>query len=96
MKKPDLFIPTYEASQFVWVGLNGSVDASDLGLAPGVEPGSQVWNDSCDVGFMVKGKQETRLFVLVCHETVDDEVMGWTFTDMSGRENGCQILVCND
>lgn len=43
----------------------------------------QVWNDSCDVGFKVRGEFRTKLFTLVKEETRDDEVVAWFLKEYS-------------
>lgn len=96
MHRPDLNIPTYDIRTFTWVGRNGSAEASNMGLPPGVSPGQRVWSDSVDVGFMVRGLRETRLFVLTGEERQEGDVVGWTFRSLPAAVDACQILVVND
>jgi hypothetical protein len=54
-------LPTHDGQHaFSWHGSHGSACASDLGG----RVATRVWKDACDVGFQVKGKTRTVLFVL--------------------------------
>jgi hypothetical protein len=97
MKTPDRHIPTYSAELFTWYGFaeSGSTEASDLGLRAGKQPGEQVWNDSCDVGFFVQGRREKRLYTQVGEKRhPDGEFMAWEFADVDRPGN--KIFVYND
>ena len=96
MKKPDLDVPTYEGSLFSWSGTTGFVEASSLGISPGITPGRQVWSDSCDLGFKVRSPRtgEERLFTLdSCGETrnAEGELTSWKFVGGS-----VTVVVFND
>ena len=105
MKNPDLPVPEYDGrTSFTWVRWSvtvpgrgtycGYADASTLGRAPGTVPGSQVWNDAADVGFLVRGAKGTRLFTLVEELVCADErgLRGWRYSDGLGSE----IVIHND
>ena len=96
MKKPDLDIPTYNASQFFWErSERAAADASDLGCTAGITPGRQVWHDACDVGFLVKFARtnETRLFTLTSERrNAENELEAWIFVS----EDGFTATIYND
>jgi hypothetical protein len=41
-----LNIPEYNGRKFTWSGNRGIVDASDLGIPAGKQPGERVWDDA--------------------------------------------------
>ena len=64
MDKPISSCPSYDYSRFTWSHGLGVADASDLGIPAGAEPGDRVWSDSCDVGFIVRGERDEKVFTL--------------------------------
>jgi hypothetical protein len=94
MKKANFPIPRYNGSRFTWSGRQGFVDASDLGLPPGVGPGQRVWADACDVGFIIQGKREDKLFVLDAWMTSDAPglIERWDFVSA----DGFRAIIYND
>lgn len=96
MKKPDLAIPTYKASQFTWQrSQDGAAEASDLGCTVGIAPGRQVWSDACDVGFMLVSDRTgtEKLFTLASERrSGDNELEAWIFVS----EDGFTATIYND
>jgi len=89
--RPDFSIPTYNISKFSRGNNGWSVDASDLGLRPGQEPGSRVWNDSATVGFYFGDAAGKRLFTGGDRVIRGGELAGWAFN--CGPE---RIFIAND
>lgn len=58
-RKPNLPLPTHDGRTFTWTGKRGVAEASILGRGYT----GRVWSDACDVGFLVRGRTETKLFV---------------------------------
>ena len=59
---------------------------------------SRIWNDACDVGFKIKGKQKEMIFCLTSkHTNNDNEITHWTF-DVYDPQNEikAQVIVFND
>ena len=84
----------YSIFYFTWTGNRGIVDASDLGLRAGAQPGERVWSDACDVGFWVCGRTRNVLFTLKSEDRHDDgEFRGWTFASDDGQ---FEINIIND
>jgi hypothetical protein len=87
--KAHFTLPEYDGARFLWSGNNGFVDASDLGIPAGKQPGERVWNDSCDVGFMVRGRQSTLAFLLYHTDRHEDgSFRSWMF-----RSEGHQFFI---
>jgi hypothetical protein len=92
-------VQRYPYTRFSWImedrASTGSADASDLGLPAGAEPGSRVYADSADVGFVVMGERSDKLFLLVVTELVDaDRTPGcWVFESEDGLHT---VTVHND
>jgi hypothetical protein len=96
MKKPDFSIPVYDGALFSWSNATGFVDASSLGINPGITPSRQVWSDSCDLGFMIRSPRtgQERLFILdSCGETrnAEGELTSWKFVG-----EAVTVVVFND
>jgi hypothetical protein len=86
----------YDAGQFTWGNLHGIADASELGKAPGVPPFSRVWDDACDVGFVVQGCSRAVVFTLTKEERdADGDVRGWWFAS-HGVVPEVKVLIAND
>ena len=87
-------LPEYDGSKFTWSGGVGTCDASDLGLPVGKEPGTRVWNDSSDVGFMVRGREQTLCFLYdFDRRNPDGSIRAWVFLSEDGD---FQVEVNND
>lgn len=89
-------IPRYTYTQFTWHKGNGCTDASDLGIPVGAEPGERVYADACDVGFLIVGEREEKLFTLDHVEQPFPDLSGvnaWVFTSDDGKH---QVTICND
>ena len=52
-------VPTLDATKIKWSGKHGSMDMHTF---PGNLAECRLYEDACDIGFLVKGKNETRLF----------------------------------
>lgn len=79
-----LSIPTYSARKFTWTENHGTVDASELMGGSNLPVGTQVWGDSCDIGFMIHSPRTGKadLFCLE-HTRRDDEgeVFYWVYRE---------------
>lgn len=109
-KEPDLHIPTYDGKRFTWKDGTGSIEASEL-IASG-PPHARIWNDSCDVGFYVKGRESTKLLVLSHIERAvsahdgeifeNGEIVRWEYeaypfsSDHGSAGSGVKVVVYND
>jgi hypothetical protein len=89
-----LQIPCFKGNQFGWRGRLGVCEASDLRPAHGFSFFyARVWPDAADVGFMVQGKNELKLFTLESEETdPEGEITSWYFRS----EDGIRIHIFND
>jgi len=78
MKTPDnKNLPIYDAKDFGYCDGTFAIEASAL---TDQRIFKRVWEDSCDVGFWMKGKNQSVLFTLVDSEVdTDGEVLCWTF-----------------
>ena len=86
-------VPSYPFTRFSWKGKHGSAEASDLGLPAGAEPGSRVYADSADVGFVVRGESSDKLFLHVATELDRErEAKQWGFES----SDGFTVTVYND
>lgn len=85
---------TYRARQFSWANGEGVSEASDLRVNAAI-PGSRIWDDACDYGFEVIGKNETILFLFIdfLMSRGGDEVDGWKYISSCGRY---KITILND
>ena len=92
MKTPDFELLALFARQFTWKDGLGTAEISDLRVSV-ADIQRQVWNDACDVGFLVIGGTGPKVFTLENVDKSGDDVAGWRFvsTDLKFR-----ILVIND
>ncbi len=88
MVKNTLNIPRYSYTQFAWQAGKGVAEASSLGIPAGAEPGDRVWADACDVGFVIRGEREDKVFTLV-----SSDVAGWEFISTDHKH---QVTIFND
>lgn len=98
MRKPNFNLPTYPYTRFAWKGGHGAAEASGLGIPAGAEPGGRVWNDACDVGFIVRGETTDKLFIFertypAEREDPDSAVDAWLFRSEDGKHT---VTVEND
>ena len=103
MKKPDCRIPTYTVREFTWAPGSSSLsqrasygfaEASSLRIPAGKQPGERVWNDACDVGFLVEGDTKTVLFTQQGEErNPDGSFRCWVFVSETGMY---EIRIIND
>jgi hypothetical protein len=93
-KTPDMPLVTVPASAFTWTrgGLCGIAEASDFG-AEHRSLNRQVWSDSCDAGFLVRGKKETHVF-LFSHDrkSSDGEVLISVYVDNNDLRRCVHII----
>ena len=92
-----LTVPCYSIHFFTWTKqdghLRGACDRSDL---PGVG-WSKMYNDSCDEGFSVAGRTETRTFCLIkVEKDREGDVTAWVFADVDHRRFNDEIRIFND
>ena len=84
--KADFRLPIHNARLVTWrkdVGTTGSVDASDLG--PNFT--GRVWNDACDIGFILKSPKTGREILMVQTGRSTDregDVTSWLFESREG------------
>lgn len=52
-------VPILDGEWFTWTGNKGVAEASQLGNGHA----RRIWDDACDVGFQVRGRTVTKLFV---------------------------------
>lgn len=92
-RKPDFRLPIHNAGMVTWrKGIpTGAVEASDLG--PNFT--GRIWNDACDIGFILKSPKTGREILMVqtghCRDG-EGEVTIWIF---ESRE-GVMLNVLND
>jgi len=97
--KNTLSIPVYSSSLFTWErhshGSTGFVEMSDTHKKT---TWSQVWNDSCDIGFKVRSTKTGAEVLFIFEKELkghENEVNGWSFT--SFNTNLChRIVIYND
>jgi hypothetical protein len=92
-------VPTHYATDAIgWTRRDGSVEASTL--SRGGTLMSRVWNDACDLGFILVSHRTLRavLFILDKKMEKDGEVVGWLFTSHSRGRNEAKftLTVFND
>jgi hypothetical protein len=94
LTKKTLSIPVYDAHHFSWSKGHGTTEASTLGIPVGAEPGSRVWADSCDVGFVIQGEREPKLFIFD-HDSrfPDGSYRSWFFVSEDRKHT---VYVFND
>lgn len=87
---------------FDWEGNHGSAEMSTLSRGHTVEILRRVYDDACDVGFVVRGKRESVYFVMTStqHDHSGEDIAGWgfaSFNPKTGRPDGrFTLLVIND
>lgn len=84
-RKADFNLPTHDGRSFTWTGKRGVVEASTLGRGYT----GRVWNDACDVGFQVRGRTETKLFVYhgaLSHTGDVSDVYAFVYRSADGHE----------
>ncbi len=90
MKKPDFKVPEHDGKLFSWNGRHGATEISNLSHKRELmgrvwdderELMGRVWADACDIGFFLKGRTETRLFVLESTERQEGDVLAWRFVE---------------
>lgn len=98
----NIIAPLIPADMFQW-HLNtddtyfGTADASALGFRPGWSPFYRLYNDSCDVGFLlVNPKTFTEMIFVLEH--IHDEYDSWEFKSIKPGKNGkyIKLIVFND
>jgi hypothetical protein len=92
-----LHLPVHDASIFSWNGNTGVAEMSDL-EAPG---DAQVWDDSCDVGFILKSpKTGTEVLFTFVSEVKDaeGEVQAWIYqnTPVTSEVGLLKVHILND
>jgi hypothetical protein len=81
----------HDGRAFSWQGRHGVIEISTLGDAPFCH----VYNDACDLGFGVQGKDRIITFRVDSPIVQDDgELAGWHMTSIDAR--GFAITVFND
>ena len=76
MKKFDMPVKVYNATEFSWKGNMGSAEASSLKLAVGECPGDQCYTDACDSGFKVYSYRTGKTVEFCLWSSSQD---GWVF-----------------
>jgi hypothetical protein len=92
--KPNIiYTKTHDIHIFSWEGKHGVAEASDL-CCHYPSPFCQVYNDACDMGFAVQGKE--RIIVFAVNETKyrEGELTHWDLISIS--EPGYAITLFND
>ena len=92
-------VPKHSARKFSWEGTKGVAEASDFGPL-GTQIWSQVWDDSCDEGFLAVSPKTGRE-VLFCMKAEirgeEDELLGWDFESYDRkRVDTFSITIFND
>lgn len=89
-------VPVHDGHLFTWskdprstCKALGTTDASDLT----VRFCSCLWNDACDVGFFIKGKAETILFIFAGEHREDGELV---YTEWASPFGGYRVRIFND
>ena len=95
MKLP---LPTYAGNKFTWSKNHGVTEASDLGCGntPTLSrlPGSRVYDDACDWGFIVIGNHKNILFLYTGEDRDrEGDITGFRYTSECGK---FEILIIND
>jgi hypothetical protein len=91
MKLP---LPTYAGNKFTWTKNHGVTEASDLGQGCGKIPGSRIYDDACDYGFMVIGNHKNLIFSFIGEDRDrEGDVTGWKYKSECGQ---FEILIIND
>lgn len=88
-------IPTLSAKDFTWTGSVGATFASDIGYRPGQIPGSRLYDDACDIGFRIAGRNENLIFVYAQDvKSLDGtEISGWVYHSLDYRFS---VTIYND
>jgi hypothetical protein len=92
VKTPDFELLALFAHQFTWEDGLGAAEISDLQVFV-ADLQRQVWNDACDVGFLVIGNEGPKVFTLSAVDKSGDDVAGWRFVSADNRQH---IVVFND
>ena len=79
MRTPLSSVPTYSWSRFDWRRMEGTANASDLGIPRGASPGSRAYLDAADVAICIRGERETKAFFLV-----EESNASWIFLSPDG------------
>lgn len=89
-----------DASKIDWNGKSGSQELSMLTHDRNGPVLSQVWDDSCDEGVLVRGKNETVVFVVVGLDYSGEDVAGWRLKSICSKTNRVddrfELLIIND
>ena len=90
--KPNIICSrVHDGRAFSWDNLgHGVIEVSTLGD----RPFCKVYNDACDEGFGIQGKDRMIVFRVEKELTHDDELGGWELQSIS--EPGFRVTVFND
>lgn len=92
-------IPTHRGSSFTWiVKVPGAGGCAPLGVAEASDLRTpivgRIWSDSCDEGFYLIGKYDTKLFVFDKHDLdAEGELISSTYTTLDGMFT---VVIYND
>ena len=91
--KPNIICSrVHDGRAFSWEGKSGSIEVSTLGD----RPFCPVYNDACDEGFGIQGKNRKIIFRVdntrINHR--ENEIEAWELTSIS--EPGFRVVVFND
>ena len=97
-----LAVPSYSAASFRWHGKEGTAEISELNPGAhytgrrGID--ARVWNDACDVGFIVRSPR-TGNEILFTFEKVSDndgEVTHWLYRGYGPENSEFTVIIFND
>ena len=89
--KPNIICSrVHDGRAFSWDGNKGVIEVSTLGDKPFCD----VYNDACDFGFGIQGKDRMIVFAVEKELTHDGELAGWELKSIS--EPGFRVTVFND
>jgi hypothetical protein len=87
-------LPTYAGSKFTWSRNHGVAEASDLECGTGKIPGSKIYDDAADYGFMVIGNTKNLIFSFIGEDRDrEGDITGFRYKSLCGTVS---ILIIND
>lgn len=99
-------IPTHTIKRmhFYCSGRTIMVEASEIGLKPGVEPMGRVYDDAIDEGCLIRNGDTGQevLWIYVGNDATGDELQGWRFKPATEELNkneklcGWTLVIQND
>jgi len=104
MQETKLIASKISSKYFEWLKVSKCFAADISSLPRSARPKGQIWNDSCDVGFVMVSEKTNRELIFFFKETdmtADGEIAGWQFVASHAFNKGVidsdiTCLIVND